>query len=493
MSKFDFTIKNETPEQFEESLKQIKNDIKLEFLNMARNKRKGFFISLPMGLTWLGIEYENDKRFRDNFKRKFLTSDAYNIKEAKSETDYGADFIYRKNEEGDIRIQIPWFSDRGFKKLCQCMDKSPKASLVRDYFLEIEQDYVESLEMKIDEFEKHREVILKQVKEFKERYDTLEQKSARQSEMFYELSNKNNKLKIKLQMANEDARHYYEFKNIFKLIEDFNDADETIATRLGLQVYQATFGKPVIVSVVSDQFINEILAKELIKKTKPRTGAKKKQIKIKNESEYSSDECNDNIIADISSDEDGPESHKEITIDNYKCHYKLPDYNTDFDTEFADMSSAWIKQYISGLDLGSNYDIEHQLYFTLSKPGSKTATEPNKKIIWDTLYFFNNNHYNLFEQSIADLRLGSQIKELKAKNIKNIYKAPYVAILNLHKQLLGKIALKTIRESDTNQRSRASTVKSDKKIIDMTNLITELVINTITTEGNNTLHQDICA
>ena len=136
--------------EVEETAIEIKKDIYVEFLSKAAKGQKGYNISLKDVLEWISIDeypYTESYQFMKEFDKTYLKSKfvrnmiGTRFLIALGEEDCDADYIYRKNANG---LKIPYFSDRGFKKLCLTL-KSTKSNLVIEYFLELEKEYLNSL------------------------------------------------------------------------------------------------------------------------------------------------------------------------------------------------------------------------------------------------------------------------------------------------------------------------------------------------------------
>lgn len=179
-------------------------EIKKYFLSLNRAGRKGFLISLEKALEW--IEYRQDInfiKFKENFKRRYLQNDYFHFNEAENEEDYNSDYIIRK--EG--KYSNIYFSDEGFKMFCMIMN-TKKASLVRKYFIMMENKYVETLyksqqeiEIERNEYEKLTNDLSKELKDIEIAYEN-------QKEQINGLWSFNQKNKEYLQEANHLLDYY---------------------------------------------------------------------------------------------------------------------------------------------------------------------------------------------------------------------------------------------------------------------------------------------
>lgn len=419
------TIDETENETIDEIENKIMDEIKYEFLNMASQNHTGYNISLDIACKWLNVEC--DGMFRKNIKRRILNNSQYNFNEAENENDENSEYIIKK----DSRKEIPYFSNDGFKMFCLIMNKSSKAQLVRKYFIKIEKEYVSMLKMSIAEYQEYKDEVNKNIEAYKKENGDFVQRIKRQSKLIDEQNVKLNKNNIRIQKLNEDTRFHHDYKNTFKQIEEDHDTDPSIAIRLGIRAYETTYGKQVVVQLYCDKYINEAIVKELSKKTKQRS---KKQT----DRNATDDENTDNTEVDAEID---TEEIKNNIIDKYG----LPNYETDINADFSEINCPWVKEYISDLERNSNCG-ETELYFSFKKSAAKTQLESTNKKKWDILYFFNESHFKIFEESIANLKLGIKIKTLKGKFISNIYKASYTEILNLQQETLGKISLRAIEK-----------------------------------------------
>ena len=116
---------------------KLLNEIKAEFLNMAEEGHVGYNISLNKTCKWLGIDYNDN--YRRNFKSRYLKNIQYYFQEAENENDKNGDYLI-KMEGPKNTTEEPYFSNDGFKLVCLVLKHSPKAQLVRKYFINIEQE-----------------------------------------------------------------------------------------------------------------------------------------------------------------------------------------------------------------------------------------------------------------------------------------------------------------------------------------------------------------
>lgn len=412
----------ETQEQYEQALDTIKQEIRLEYLAMTKAKRKGFFISLPKALWWLRYECKNTANFRDNFNRRVLHSKKYLLKDAKNEEDYSADYIFRNNTEGDVRIKVPWFSDKGFKKFCMVFKKSFKAMLVREYYIDLEDEYVEMLEMNIADLEAHRKKVLTELEDYRE-----------QSVL---LGNENEDLKRGLAQRDTQVLSYFnqqivltdrieslrDFERMMKV--DYDNIEPINNPHSILRMYECTFGKPVYVYLISDTWVLETFAAEsgiapqvatapLVRRGRPKKSA-------------------------ASPDE----KEAECDIEEFRERHALLNYRLDMDgVDFDGVSSVWIRDYIMGDDEARFR--EHEFYFYFAK-SAKMHPDANVAKLWETLYFVNDAHYAAFTEAIADLKLSAALGETKFKNklLREVYKTSYDNIQAPHRDIAARMAVK---------------------------------------------------
>ena len=169
--------------------------IKIEFIALIKQKNNGYIISMEMIYNWLEhpkiySDYSANEDFRRDYRRRYLRSNDWFV-ESKDQNDLNKDFIMVNCENN---ISYPWFSVNGFKALCMTLN-TEKSRFVRQYFIQIESDYVRVLEQtkeqndierielnaKIAEFEKQEKTFHKKVEKItktlekvqKERDETL--------------------------------------------------------------------------------------------------------------------------------------------------------------------------------------------------------------------------------------------------------------------------------------------------------------------------------
>jgi hypothetical protein len=399
---------NEDKKQFQEEFIKIKEDIKIIFLAMTHKKRQGFFISLPTALNWLRLTYKDTKHFRRHFKEKYLLNENYYFKEATSEEDYNAHYIYRNNFSGDIRIKIPWFSDKGFKKLCMVIEKTPCAELVREYYIELEEDYINTLKLNNEQLKEKHDNLIKQFKKVDSECILLQS-----SNEILEIEVEKNNSTINWQSSK--ILKYYEqnvilskqlerlkvLENLFKNNSepDFNNGN------ILLELYQKSYGKPYYLYVISDKWVLQNLQSEYNSRCK-----KSKKI---NE---------DEILKD---------TLEPITnLDIFREKYDLLKYDIeDFDFESS----------ITLLFQEDN-EIEREFYFYVSK--YKTMDNKYSKLL-QVLYFYNDLHYQSFLERMKEQIINNI--DIKNKIIKDTYKTFYNDIIGAYKDTSTKIAINLLK------------------------------------------------
>ena len=403
----------ESEEQFNLALINIKQEIKLEFLSMAKKNRQGFFISLQIAFKWLRIKYPKDHHSRKNINVRILQPDKFNFKEAKDENDFTAHFIYR-NTESDSRIKVPWFSDKGFKFLCMCMSKSPKAALVREYYLELEEEYIKILEMNAKQRDEFITSLNTRINNYDKENKNLEETIDKKNKIIGNLLNQQHVLN---HMKEKYASTADMFKNHY---DEIDPDDQTLSLRLGL--YERAHGKPIHIYLVSDDWVNNLIIKKASKK------------KSSKEIKSVPDDVDDQVDTDNVDDQD--DAMTELIKSKGLVIYK----DDMEDLEFQDITLSWIKDYILSKD--HTYS-EQQFYFHLTK---KANADSATLKYWDTIYFFNDAHYNEFMTRIENIKLSAVIPEVathKSKMLKEIYLTQYESIANAHKEVASQIAFRT--------------------------------------------------
>lgn len=451
----------ETDDQFNEALVLIKKDIRLELLSMTEAERKGFFISQPSAFNWLRLVYKNTNAFRQNFKRQFLQANNYFLIEAKSETDYDAHYIYRNNTEGDTRIKLPWFSDEGFKILCMVM-KSPKAMLVRAYFLELEKEHIAIMKMKLSEVEALQKKTLKEIKQKQEEHSLLKAELTDYVRAYDKLEDRAwNYYNQNLRLVQENENLQDIKRSLYNYYDNLDPDGRNYELRL--QLYERMFGMPVLVYLVSDKWVLETLANELTtkpKRIKKPTNTKevnemRKQHKFAPEEEHKLFEPT-NPAPDVSAEL----AETTTDLDKFREAHDLLQYNLlqdDIGTQFVvrgmdynSMTPAWIKDYVTGI---TEEGETREFYFYFSAKGTKAKQLADKSKLWATLYFANNTHYTEFLAKLNNMRLaehlGDNAKLIKTKVLNTIYKVPYEEIVSAHRGTGADVAFRTLYPKPT--------------------------------------------
>jgi hypothetical protein len=401
--------------------KELKEKIRIEFLSILDNKNDGYILPLYKILEWLDISYEDNIYFRRQFKEKYLNNEKYRLVEALSEEDKTASFIIRKDKQNQ-RKKIIWFSIDGFKTLCLIMDKSKKASLVREYFLELENDYMRVLEQTTEENKKEFDLLQNQIKEYNKENKLLSIKNQ-------ELQIKVNRLSIINSNLSNDAQDVQKVKDLLhkNYLNLYNI--ETI----GLNIYEELYGKKSIIYLVNDKYVNnEILKFSIIKPEKSR--GRPRKIKLNN-IKYSDNEL---------SDDDNIKNN--IPIIDYTAKFKLESDAIEYLNllnyeEFLGIPFEYITiEYLKSLD----YDIDYPLYFYISKPDSKIRENQDNFKPISNLYFLNINHYNEFIKELDNYMAKFNIPNVK-KIFNGIYKLPYFNILETKNNILIQARLNLVK------------------------------------------------
>ena len=383
---------------------ELLEEIKLEFLNMSKNGHVGYNISLETALRWLDMPYEDNSTFKADFKRRILKKDNYSFKEAEDESDMQSDYIIRKNG----RRECLYFSNDGFKILCQIMSKSPKADYVRRYFIKIEKDYIRVLYQNYEETKKERDTLDNKLKRFINENNKLSDliqeekknclKEAERAISYYNQS-------VLLEKENQDLyeykRNYYK-DNISEEYEQLN--------WLSLKLYEKKYGYPALIYLLDDKWVVNQISRKNKKQKSHQKSHQKSQQKL-----YESDESdeNDSVLFN--------------TFD-----YEPITYNFNIDVGFEHISKTWIMNYINSINISGNCDNEADLYFSIGKLNHKAKEASKHYKLWETLYFFNENHYKQFLNDVAANRLNSSSN-------KSIYQIMYSTLLNIHRESLFKI------------------------------------------------------
>ena len=223
-------------------------------------------------------------------------------------------------------------------------------------------------------------------------------------------------------VLNYQIRKYASIGNMLKYdYDNIDPVDQNLSLRLGL--YESNYGKPIHIYLVSDVWVNSSIVK------KPKKKATKKADKVVKPAE--DEEDHDEYDLD-SQDDEMNELIESKGLVNYKMDME--------DFEFEDITDTWIRDYILTKD--HSY-AEQQFYFHLAK--SKNKAEIKNMKYWDTLYFFNDAHYNEFMTRIGDIKLSVMVPEaagLKSKALKEIYVAQYEALAHAHKDVAAQMAFR---------------------------------------------------
>jgi hypothetical protein len=390
----------ETDAEFTAELSAIKNDIRTEFLLMSKSRRKGFFISLEKALYWLRINYVNNADFRSNFKKRILQADNHFFIEAKDEDDYSAHFIYRNNDNGDKRIKMPWFSDDGFKLLCM-VSRSPKAALVRSYYLELEKEYIATLEMERDEFEKKQKHDLYALTSLQSKIEQLNKDNISKQRA---LDQRDRQIIDYYRQSEYLSYRILQLREVERALNiTFDDIpDPTNIMRLDL--YEKKYGKPAYIYLVSDKWINTQVYKELNK-------------------QYIKEEKSDAM------------EHTAM-IDETLLHYKL-----DLDIDFTHITDVWLQEMIAHIESSLH---EQHLYIYITR---RQSTIDYMKLL-NKLYFFDDDHYKLFLAQLEENTLTNMLPlqpKFKNKVLNGTFMIDYASTVSTHRDAATRLAYDALK------------------------------------------------
>jgi hypothetical protein len=324
--------------------------IKAEFQHLVKKRHDGYIISLEALYEWLEEadfykNYIDVKAFRDKYNAKYFNSKKNILFKSEDENDVKHDIFMRKSNG----INIPWFSVRGFKKLCMFLD-TQKSILVRDYFLEMEDSYFRVLEQTQEENKNEIEENAKRIKKFENDNEINKLKLSKSNKENEKLLEENTVLAADIQTTKNIAP-ILEKKEDF---EEFGDKDYK-----ELMALRNKYMKKVPIYIVNPDFI----AKKT--KTSTKSTKKKKAISILSDSEDSEEEvksaskstkvaksadpaCNDDAIytkkfnrytfADINISHNPPSLYYHITTINSKANKSPDDYYKICDLYVQDLS-----------------------------------------------------------------------------------------------------------------------------------------------------------
>ena len=270
--------------------------------------------------------------------------------------------------------------------------------------------------MENSEFKISREILLKEMKDFRITQNTIENRSIyleeKQAKDTIKYGNIINQHHVLDNMNRKYAATADMFKNHY---DEIDPDDQTGLLRLGL--YESTYGKPIHIYLVSDDWINNLILK--------KTSKKKSSKEIK--------PVSDDVI-NINDQDDQVDTMTKLIKSTGLVIYK----DDMIDVEFKDITISWIKDYILTKD--SSYS-EQEFYFHLTK---KTNLNRENMKYWDTIYFFNDAHYNEFMTIINDMKLSSKsdIKDHLPKELNDIFLAQYNSIENAHKDIASQMAFR---------------------------------------------------
>jgi len=221
--------------------------IRAEFQYLAEKRHDGYIASLESLYDWLEDikfykKYITNDVFRDNYNTKKLR---IGFSESKDETDLKKDFIMRKKDG----INIPWFSIDGFKKICTFLD-SPKSIYVRDYFIEVETDYLRVL----DQTEKkNKEESIKNIKRIENNLSKFKLKLIKYQKENDNLLKKNIELEVE-SATSKKLSYILDQKEEF---EWFGNREHNHYMML-----QKKYMKEIAVYIVNPDFINKKVTKK---------------------------------------------------------------------------------------------------------------------------------------------------------------------------------------------------------------------------------------
>jgi hypothetical protein len=142
--------------------------IKTQFLSMLDKPHDSYDISIYDAIKWLELDQNtkhDTKYIVRNIKLRILNDEKFNFSESKN-GEYNYDYIIIK----ESRFRTPYFSSRGFKKFC-LLQKTPKGHLVREYFIQIELDYMTALKNSKKENEQILYELKNRIRELHDKHD----------------------------------------------------------------------------------------------------------------------------------------------------------------------------------------------------------------------------------------------------------------------------------------------------------------------------------
>lgn len=387
-------------------------EIQNEFLYLLKQDRKKYNISLENIYKWSELsesfeKYKTDSKFRNNFINRKLKGENSILRQAKNENDLDKDYIIIKDKGG---VMYPWFSVRGFKAYSTTAGIK-KSRYVVDYFIKLEEKYLEAL----GRSEKENKAELAKINSTLEKYKTDLIKTEEERDKYLEERYivQQNLERIKL------VEQVIENKDDFVIDVNPEYVNYCYLRQLHL--------KPVSLYIVNPHYMTS--ATEKSTKTK-KTKSTKKTIAKKL---FESDSDNNDNNSDVS------ELTEITTISKSKTLLKPT--NTDDKSLYNDDLVEYYKnfnEYDLKYDILDNPTDEPLLYYYIGPYAEKTAKPTDNFHKIATLYVKDTKHLKELKSRLDKIdNRGNEYLYKTPKN--NIYKAYYSTIYRMSIDILNEI------------------------------------------------------
>jgi very-short-patch-repair endonuclease len=152
-----------TKDLSEVTKQRIVGDIRTEFLDLVQQDIEGYYITFEQLCKWVYgdtefyDDYKNNTDTRKNYLKRYLRNPEYGLMESKDENDTDKHFIMRRKGRNP---EFPFFSTKGFKTFCIFMT-TPKTILVRQYYINLENEFIKAIRSSKEENDKTYEELEK--------------------------------------------------------------------------------------------------------------------------------------------------------------------------------------------------------------------------------------------------------------------------------------------------------------------------------------------
>lgn len=388
-------------------------EIQNEFLYLLRQDRKKYNISLESIYKWSELsesfeKYKTDSKFRNNFINRKLKGENSILRQAKNENDVDKDYVMIKDKKG---VMYPWFSVRGFKAYSTTAGIK-KSRYVVDYFIKLEEKYLEAL----GRSEKENKAELAKINRTLEKYktDLIKVEEERDKYLGERYIVQQNLERIKL------VEQVIENKDDFVIDVNPEYVNYCYLRQLHL--------KPVSLYVVNPEYMAPATEKSArIKKTKSTKKSIAKKL-FESDSDNTDNNSDDSELTEITttSKSKAPQKPKNTDTNNTLYNDDMVDYYKNFN------------EYDLKYDMLDNPTDEPLLYYHIGPYAEKTAKPTDNFHKIATLYVKDGKHLKELKtrlDNIDNRRNGYLYKTPK----NNIYKAYYSTIYRMSIDILNEI------------------------------------------------------